>query len=273
MKFSILSLFPEQVLGALNFSITGRAIQQGLIEFNPVQIRDFAINDYGQVDDAPYGGGRGMVMMCDPIYDAWRSLSEVPLYDKHSANTDSIQRDSIHTKPIHTIFLSPAGKTFDQKMAMELSTKEHVAFICGHYEGVDARVIEEIGAIEVSLGDFVLTGGELAAAVMIDAIARLIPGVLPDEEAWQLESFSDGLLEWPQYTRPRVWRERAVPDVLLSGHQANIDREREVSRLIETLRKKPQLLEGLSIDRELWELAAKRIESEYSEDDKNETWE
>lgn len=250
MKFSILSLFPEQVRDALRFSMTARAIDRGLIELDLVQIRDFAINDYGQVDDAPYGGGRGMLMMCEPIYQAWLSVMDKSVRDSDGS--------------VHTVFLTPAGKTFDQPMALELSKKTHIAFICGHYEGVDARVIEEIGAAEVSLGDFVLTGGELAAAVMIDAVTRLIPGVLPDEDAWRIESFSDGLLEWPQYTRPRVWRDRAVPDVLLSGHQANIDRERDVSRLIETLTKKPELLKGQSIDTELWELVAKRLEPDTS---------
>ena len=266
MKFSVLSLFPEQVRDALDFSMTARASDRGLIELELVQIRDYAINDYGQVDDAPYGGGRGMVMMCDPIYDAWRSVVEKAAHDKEVRSIDCSDSGE-NCKSVHTIFLSPAGKTFDQAMAFELSKKSHIAFICGHYEGVDARVIEEIGAEEVSLGDYVLTGGELAAAVMIDVITRLLPGVLPDEEAWQLESFSDGLLEWPQYTRPRVWRDRAVPDVLLSGHQANIDREREVSRLIETITKKPELLNGQSIDRTLWELLAKRLESDAPNDE------
>lgn len=268
MKFSIVSLFPEQVRDALSFSMTARAMERGLIELDLVQIRDFAINDYGQVDDAPYGGGRGMVMMCEPIYNAWRSVVEQydEVEDDMSSDcvTGNTFSQNVSEDSVHTIFLSPAGKTFDQEMALELSKRSHIAFICGHYEGVDARVIEEIGAQEVSLGDFVLTGGELAAAVMIDAITRLLPGVLPDEEAWQLESFSDGLLEWPQYTRPQVWRDRAVPDVLLSGHQANIEREREVSQLIETIAKRPELLKGQSIDRELWELVAKRLDSDGS---------
>jgi tRNA (guanine37-N1)-methyltransferase len=263
VKYSILSLFPEQVYDALRFSMTARAMDRGLIELNLVQIRDFAINEYGQVDDAPYGGGRGMVMMCEPIYNAWRSVvaqSDANNCDQIVNHVDEKSQTTIQDSSAYTIFLSPAGKTFDQKMALELSKKSHIAFICGHYEGVDARVIEEIGAYEVSLGDFVLTGGELAAAVMIDAITRLLPGVLPDEEGWQLESFSGGLLEWPQYTRPRVWRDRAVPDVLLSGHQANIERERDISRLVETITKRPELLKGQSIDRTLWELVAKRFE-------------
>jgi len=278
VKFSILSLFPEQVLGALSYSITGRAIQQRLIALDLVQIRDFAVNAYGQVDDAPFGGGRGMVMMCDPVYDAWLSVArQTEDEGAEAASIAGVERGSSAAgrpaqakdalerhRPPRTIFLSPAGKTFDQTMARELAKETHVIFICGHYEGVDARVIEEIGAEEVSLGDFVLTGGELAAAVVIDAVTRMIPGVLPDQEAWQIESFSNGLLEWPQYTRPRVWRRRAVPEVLLSGDQAAIDREREISRLIETLRKKPRLLEGLSIDRGLWESAARRLETEHS---------
>ncbi|HZK28861.1 MAG TPA: tRNA (guanosine(37)-N1)-methyltransferase TrmD, partial [Clostridia bacterium] len=182
LKVSILSLFPEQVIAALSHSITGRAIAGKQLTIESVQIRDFAVNAYGQVDDAPYGGGRGMVMMCEPIYQAWRS---------------AVPNDRADVK---TIYLSPAGKVFDQAMAHSLSKERHIALICGHYEGVDSRVIEEIRAEEVSIGNFILTGGELAAAVILDAVTRLIPGVLPDEEAWQLESFSDGLLEWPQYT-------------------------------------------------------------------------
>lgn len=248
IMFSVLSLFPEQVLSALDHSITGRAIAHEHIEMALVQIRDFAVNDYGQVDDAPYGGGRGMVMMCDPVYNAWRSVIG-------DDDTD-----------VRTIYLSPAGKVFDQAMALSLSEEQRIVLICGHYEGVDTRVIEEIQAEEVSIGDFILTGGELAAAVIIDAVTRLIPGVLPDQEAWQLESFSDGLLEWPQYTRPRAWHSRTVPGVLLSGHQANIDRERSVLQLLETIRKKPALLKSRKIDLELWELLAERLADEAFEE-------
>ncbi|HPX93533.1 MAG: tRNA (guanosine(37)-N1)-methyltransferase TrmD [Fastidiosipila sp.] len=240
LKFSVLSLFPQQVRQALDFSMTRRALEKGLIELETVDIRDFAVNEYGQVDDAPYGGGRGMVMMCEPIYRAWQSVV-----------SDS--------QDVRTIYLSPAGQVFDHRKAREYSVEEQLVFICGHYEGVDRRVLDQIGVEEVSIGNFILTGGELAATVMIDAISRFIPGVLPDEEAWRIDSFSDGLLEWPQYTRPAVWREREVPGVLRSGHQADIDRERRLMQLLETLQKKPFLLQQTPIDPQLWELLAERL--------------
>lgn len=243
IKFSVLSLFPEQVLEALGFSMIRRAIEKNLIELETVDIRDFAINDYGQVDDAPYGGGRGMVMMCEPVYQAW---------EKSKGGNEEVR----------TIYLTPAGRVFDQAMAHSLAREQHVIFICGHYEGVDRRVIDEIQAEEVSIGDFVLTGGELAAAVMIDAVSRLIPGVLPDEEAWIFESFSDGLLEWPQYTRPSLWRERAVPPILLSGHQARIDLERRLMQVLETLMKRPALLSQRQLDPSIWEMVAERVQEE-----------
>lgn len=250
LRFSILSIFPDQVEEALNHSITGRALEQGLVEIQPIQIRDFAINDYGQLDDAPYGGGRGMVMLCQPLYDAW----EWALAQKAGK--------------ARSLVLSPAGRPFDQAMAKELAREDHILFICGHYEGIDQRFIDETQAEEVSLGDFVLTGGELAAAVMMDAIIRLVPGVLPHEEAWLLESFTDGLLEWPQYTRPRVWRDRPVPPVLLSGHQANIDRYRLLMQLAQTLKKRPDLLKGRSIDPQLWQdLAQALADGQLSCDD------
>ncbi len=241
IRFSILSLFPEQVKDALNHSITGRAMKEQLIELDLVQIRDFAINAYGQVDDRPYGGGRGMVMMCEPVYNAWRSV----------AGEDN--------QDVRTLFLTPHGQGFDQQMAQSLSKEEHIVLIAGHYEGVDRRVIDAIGCEEVSLGDFVMTGGELAVAVMIDAISRMVPGVLADEEAWQNESFSEGLLEWPQYTKPREWRGRKVPSVLFSGHAKNIEQERRLGQLIETLKKRPDLLKDHPVETELWEALAKRL--------------
>ncbi len=242
IKFSVLSLFPEQVETALSYSMTARAMERGLLELKSVQIRDFAVNDYGQVDDAPYGGGRGMVLMCDPVYRAWRFAQE-----------------EAGDRPARTFYLSPAGRVFDQDLALTLSKESHLILICGHYEGLDRRVIDEIGAEELSIGNFVLTGGELAAAVIIDAISRLVPGVLPDEEAWKQDSFAGGLLEWPQYTRPPVWRGREVPPVLLSGHQARIDRERLLSQVLETLQKKAWLLKDQDLDLDLWEELAKRI--------------
>ncbi|NLB28036.1 MAG: tRNA (guanosine(37)-N1)-methyltransferase TrmD [Clostridiaceae bacterium] len=250
MKFSVLSLFPDQVLEALRFSMTRRAMENALIDLEAINIRDFAINEYGQVDDAPYGGGRGMVMMCEPVYQAW-------LHAK--AESDGADQ------AVRTIFLTPAGQVFDQALAQSLAKEPHVILICGHYEGIDCRVIDEIEAEEVSIGDFILTGGELAAAVMIDAISRLVPGVLPDQEAWELESFSDGLLEWPQYTRPSLWRGHEVPPVLLSGHEARIARERQLMQALETLRKKPSLLLDRRLDPSIWELLAEAMQREEKE--------
>lgn len=204
MRFDILTLFPEMIESVLGGSIIGRAREKGLVEINCVQIRDFAINKHGQVDDYPYGGGTGMVMQAQPIFDAYKSVCK-----------------GLDYKP-ETIYLSPQGKTFRQSVAKKLSKKEHVILICGHYEGVDQRVLDEIVDREISIGDFVLTGGEIAAMAIVDATARLVPGVLKGEESYSDESHFNGLLEYPQYTRPEVWKGRAVPEVLLSGHHKNI---------------------------------------------------
>ncbi len=231
--------------------MTWRAMERSLLELETIDIREFAVNQYGQVDDAPYGGGRGMVMMCEPVYRAWLH-----------AKQDSSQEEKV----VRTIFLTPAGRVFDQAMALALAKEQHVILLCGHYEGIDRRVIDEIQAEEVSLGNFILTGGELAAAVMIDAISRLIPGVLPDKEAWELESFSEGLLEWPQYTRPSRWRDHAVPPVLLSGHEARIERGRLLMQVLETLKKKPWMLADRKLDSSIWELLAEAIRVEENGD-------
>lgn len=204
MRFDILTLFPEMIEAVLGDSIIGRARDKGIIEINCVQIRDFANNKHRSVDDYPYGGGTGMVMQAQPIFDAYQSVCE-----------------GLDYKP-ETIYLSPQGKTFKQSTAKKLSKKGHIVLICGHYEGVDQRVLDEIVDSEISLGDFVLTGGEIAAMSVVDATARLIPGVLKSEESFSDESHFSGLLEYPQYTRPKEWNGRRVPEVLLSGHHKNI---------------------------------------------------
>lgn len=199
----------EAVLGD---SIIGRARAKGLIETNCVQIRDFAGNKRRQVDDYPYGGGTGMVMQAQPIFDAYNSICK-----------------GLDYKP-YTIYLSPQGKTFRQGMAKKLSKKSHIILLCGHYEGVDQRVLDEIIDGEISIGDFVLTGGEIAAMAVVDATARLVPGVLKGEESYSEESHYNGLLEYPQYTRPEIWNGVKVPDILLSGHHKNIcEWKREMS--------------------------------------------
>ena len=204
MRFDILTLFPEVIESGLGSSIIGRARDKGLITVNYVQIRDFAFNKHRQVDDYPYGGGTGMVMQAEPIYEAYMSICE-----------------KLDYKP-YTIYMSPQGKSFRQSTAKRLSKKEHIVILCGHYEGVDQRVLDEIVDAEISLGDFVLTGGEIAAMTIVDATARLVPGVLKSEESFSEESHFDGLLEYPQYTRPEIWHDKKVPDVLLSGHHKNI---------------------------------------------------
>lgn len=204
MRFDILTLFPEMFEAVLDHSIIGRAKDKGILDLHYVQIRDFAYNKHRQVDDYPYGGGMGMVMQPEPIFLAHQSVCE-----------------GLDYRP-KTIYLSPQGKPFRQSTAKRLAKEKHIILLCGHYEGVDQRVLDELVDMEISLGDFVLTGGELAAMAVVDATARLIPGVLKSEEAFSEESHFSGLLEYPQYTRPEVWHGRSVPEILLSGHHKNI---------------------------------------------------
>ncbi len=224
MRFDILTLFPEMIEAVLGDSIIGRARDKGIIEINCVQIRDFAFNKHRQVDDYPYGGGTGMVMQAQPIFDAYSSVCE-----------------GLDYKP-ETIYLSPQGKTFRQGTAKRLSKKEHIVLICGHYEGVDQRVLDEIVDSEISLGDFVLTGGEIAAMAVVDATARLVPGVLKSEDSFSEESHFNGLLEYPQYTRPEEWRGKKVPEILLSGHHKNIMVWKREMSIINTFRKRRGML-------------------------------
>lgn len=221
MKFNILTLFPDMIKQGLSHSIIGKAQKNKFIELNCVNIRDFSNNKHRHVDDTPYGGGVGMLMQAQPIYDAWKSLKQ------------------IDTK---VIYMTPQGKVFNQQMAKELSKEENLIILCGHYEGVDERIIEEIVTDEISIGDFVLTGGEIGAMVLIDAISRLIPGVLGKEQSFQDESFSNNLLEYPQYTKPPIFMNRKVPEVLLSGHHANISKWRCEQSLIRTHNKRIDLI-------------------------------
>ena len=223
MKFSVLTLFPEMICSGLNNSIMKRALDKGIISLEAVNIRDFTTDKHNKVDDYPYGGGAGMLMQAQPVYDACQ---------------DIIKRSNL--KP-RVLYMSPKGMTFNQEMAANLAKEEHLIFLCGHYEGIDQRVLDRIVTDEVSLGDFVLTGGELPSMVMIDCIARLIPGVLNNEESAQDESFSNFLLEYPQYTRPEEWMGERVPNVLLTGHHANIEKWRLQKSKEITKEKRPDL--------------------------------
>ena len=223
MRIKILTLFPEMFLPVLGASITGRAIENGILTIEPINIRDYTTNKHGRCDDYPYGGGAGMVMTPQPIFDCMKAAT----------------KDS----PARRILPSPRGKTLTQQRAKEQAQEENLLFLCGHYEGVDQRVIDTWVDEEISIGDYVLTGGELAAMVGIDCLSRHIPGVLGSDESAQEESFSDGLLEYPQYTRPAVYEGLAVPDVLLSGHDANIKKWRRERSLDVTGACRPELLQ------------------------------
>lgn len=229
MKIDILTLFPEMCSAFIHESVIGRAVASGKVEINCHNIRDYTTDKHNRVDDAPYGGGMGMIMSCQPIYDCFKSLyGDLPY------------------KP-HTIYMSPKGKTFKQKRACELSKLNHIVLLCGHYEGIDQRVLNEIVDEEISIGDYVLTGGEMPALVVADAVSRLLPGVLSDDVCFEEESHYSGLLEFPQYTRPAVWNGVEVPDVLLSGHHANIVKWRREMSIKETYCKRPEMLESVDL--------------------------
>lgn len=225
MRFTVLTLFPDQVTDFLSKSIIGRALEKGIIHINAVDIRDFAVNSYGKVDDTLYGGGTGMLMQCDPVYDAY----EYAVKNFHEGN-----------KP-YTIYVSPKGNVFSQSIAKKYSTYEDILIICGHYEGIDSRVIDEIVDEEISIGDYVLTGGEIASVVIVDSVSRMIEGVLPNEDAYTNESHMNGLLEAPQYTKPEVWHGVSVPEVLLSGNKAEIESYNYAASVLETAEKRPDL--------------------------------
>lgn len=232
MNYYVLTLFPEMIVDGMNTSIMGRAIDKSIISLEAINIRDYAEEKRkGRVDDYPYGGGAGMVMQAEPVYASYQAL-----------------REKIGKKP-RVIYMTPQGQVFRQPLAEELAKEEDLVFLCGHYEGIDERVLEEIVTDYVSVGDYVLTGGELPAMVMMDAISRLVPGVLNNEESAQFESFQDNLLEYPQYSRPEEWRGKKVPAVLLSGHHGNVDQWRREQSIKRTLERRPDLLENAELSK------------------------
>ena len=264
MNFHILTLFPEMVENGLKTSIIGRAVAGGLLSIEAVNIRDFAFNKHQSVDDYPYGGGAGMLMQAEPVYLAYKDIEEriqkrIQNAKMQNAETEEqdaevkVQNAGIQDaetvspdKKLRVVYLSPQGKTFDQKMAEELAEEEDLVLLCGHYEGIDERVLEEIVTDYVSIGDYVLTGGELPAMVMVDTISRLVPGVLHNDVSAEFESFQDNLLEYPQYSRPEEWHGKKVPPVLLSGHHANIEKWRREQSILRTYERRPDLLEKSS---------------------------
>ena len=231
MNFVVLTLFKDMVESAMNTSIMGRAIEKGLIDLNVIDIRDYACNKHNRVDDYPYGGGAGMVMQAEPVYKACEAARQ------------------LLKKPGKLIYLSPIGRTFTQEVAKELAQEENLIFLCGHYEGIDERVLEMEVDDYISLGDFVLTGGELPAICIMDAVSRLVPGVLNNDDSASDESFEGNTLEYPQYTRPEEFMGKRVPDVLLSGHHANIERWRREQSLLRTIERRPDLMDKVELDK------------------------
>ena len=247
MKFHVMTLFPEMIEDATKVSILGRAINNDLISIDAINIRDFSENKHMKVDDYPYGGGAGMVMQAMPIYKAYQSI---------------IDKSQNKKKP-RVLYMTPQGKVFNQKMAEELAKEDELIFLCGHYEGIDERVLEEIVTDNVSIGDFVLTGGEMPSLMMIDAISRLVPGVLHNDVSAEFESFQDNLLEYPQYSRPEEVLGRKVPEVLLSGHHRNIEKWRREQSIIRTYERRSDLLEKANLSNKEKEFLENYIREKY----------
>lgn len=237
MFFHVLTLFPDMIMDGLNTSILGKAMERGCIRAEAVNIRDYTLDKHQKVDDYTYGGGAGMLMQAQPVYDC--TMAVLDSIAKRAAECGN----ATDVKKTRVIYVTPQGRVFNQETAQELAKEEDLIFLCGHYEGIDERVLEEVVTDYISIGDYVLTGGELPAMVMIDAIARLVPGVLNNDESAQTESFGNGLLEYPQYSRPRIWHDKEVPPVLLSGDHKKVEEWRLEQSLIRTKERRPDLYE------------------------------
>lgn len=234
MNFHVLTLFPEMIQQGMNTSIIGRAITGGYLSVEAINIRDYAFNKHQKVDDYPYGGGAGMLMQAEPVYLAYQSIEE-----------------KIGYRP-RVVYLTPQGSVFNQTMAKDFAKEKDLVFLCGHYEGIDERVLEEVVTDLVSIGDYVLTGGELPAMVMMDSISRMVPGVLSNQESGETESFAGNLLEYPQYSRPEEWHGKKVPPVLLSGHHANIEAWRREQSILRTAKNRPDLFKKADLTNKEW---------------------
>ncbi len=260
MRIDVLTLFPEMFEGVFGASILGKARDKGIVELSAVNFRQYSTNKHGQVDDTPYGGGGGMVLKPEPIFDAVEDLlrrretetaaAEAAADLPNEAEPSTEETQSAASSRPRIVLLCPQGETFTQKKAEEFSREDHLIFICGHYEGYDERIRTGLVTDEISIGDYVLTGGELPAMVMIDSTVRLLPGVLGNENSAVTDSFSTGLLEYPHYTRPTEYRGMKVPDILLSGHHANIEAWRRRESLRRTLERRPDLLERMELTKQ-----------------------
>lgn len=278
MNFHVLTLFPEMITQGLHTSITGRAMEKGTISLEAVNIRDYTLSKHKKVDDYTYGGGAGMLMQAQPVFDAWKAVTDKIYIRRMQKIEAGLSEESVEKQEaaagtlgeipkkcadqrIRVVYVTPQGTTFHQSMAKDFAKEEDLIFLCGHYEGIDERVLEEIVTDYVSIGDYVLTGGELAAMVMIDAISRMVPGVLSNQESGETESFSNYLLEYPQYSRPEVWHDKKVPEVLLSGDHAKVEEWRLEKSLERTKERRPDLYEKwVSENEEYFIKKAKREE-------------
>ena len=248
MTVHLMTLFPEMIRNGMNTSITGRAINAGILSVEAINIRDYAFNKHQKVDDYTYGGGAGMLMQAEPVYLAYEAIAEKA------------------GKRPRVVYLTPQGQVFNQQMARDMAKEEDLVFLCGHYEGIDERVLEEIVTDYVSIGDYVLTGGELPAMVMMDSISRMVPGVLSNQESGETESFAGNLLEYPQYSRPEEWHGKKVPEVLMSGHHANIEKWRREQSIIRTARRRPDLLKKADLTNKEWNFV-RQLKKQWKEEE------
>ena len=252
MRFDIMTLFPEMVMNGLETSIIGRAVKNKILEIEAWNIRDYAFNKHSSVDDYPYGGGAGMLMQAEPVYQTYLAIQEKAALPEG--------------KRPRVIYLSPQGKPFNQKMAEDFAKEDELVLLCGHYEGIDERVLEEIVTDYVSAGDYVLTGGELPAMVMMDSISRMVPGVLNNQESGETESFAGNLLEYPQYSRPEEWHNKKVPEVLMSGHHANIEKWRREQSIYRTAKRRPDLLKKADLTNKEWNYV-RQLKKQWKEEE------